>query len=109
MLIGPVFTRELAIAPRRAKLYVVRTAYALGLLVLMGTAWLVLTGTQLVRDVGDLARFGMILFQIPTTRTSVSTRRLFCCKKLIVCHRLYPACVAGWSDQWHRKTHLNGG
>ncbi len=64
MLIGPVFTRELAIAPRRIKLYVARSAYALALLVLMSTAWLVLTGTQLVRDVGDLARFGTVLFQI---------------------------------------------
>ena len=64
MLIGPVFTREVAIAPRRVKLYVARTAYALALLVLMSTAWLVLTGTQLVRDVGDLARFGAVVFQI---------------------------------------------
>ena len=64
LLIGPVFTREVAIAPRRLKLYVARTAYALALLVLMSTAWLVLTGTQLVRDVGDLARFGAVVFQI---------------------------------------------
>ncbi len=64
MLIGPVFHREAAIAPRRWKIYVVRTAYALALLVLTCTAWLVLTGTQLVRDVGDLARFGSALFQI---------------------------------------------
>ena len=64
MLIGPVFTREVAIAPRRLKTYVARTAYALALLVLMSTAWLVLTGTQLVRDVGELARFGAALFQI---------------------------------------------
>ena len=64
MLIGPVFAREVAIAPRRLKTYVSRSAYALGLLVLISTAWLVLTGTQLVRDVGDLARFGTSLFQI---------------------------------------------
>lgn len=64
MLIGPIFTRELAISPRRIKLYVARSAYAMTLLVLTSTAWLVLTGTQLVRDVGDLARFGTILFQI---------------------------------------------
>jgi ABC-type transport system involved in multi-copper enzyme maturation permease subunit len=64
LFIGPVFTRELAIAPRRSKLYIIRTAYPLALLVLMGTAWLVLTGTQLVRDVGDLARFGAAVFQI---------------------------------------------
>lgn len=64
MLIGPVFTREVAIAPRRSRIYVARTAYGIGLLVLMATAWLVLTGTQVVRDVGDLARFGTILLQI---------------------------------------------
>ncbi len=64
MLVGPVFAREVAIAPRRTKFYVARTAYPLALLVLMGTAWLVLTGTQLVRDVGDLARFGSVVFQI---------------------------------------------
>jgi ABC-type transport system involved in multi-copper enzyme maturation permease subunit len=43
---------------------VARVAYGLALLVLMSTAWLVLTGTQLVRDVGDLARFGLSLFQL---------------------------------------------
>lgn len=61
MLIGPVFTREVVIAPRRARTYIARTAYGIGLLVMMATAWLVLTGTQVVRDVGDLARFGTIL------------------------------------------------
>ena len=64
MLIGPVFSREVAIAPRRVRTYIGRAAYALVLLVLMSTAWLIVTGTQLVRDVGDLARFGMMLFQI---------------------------------------------
>lgn len=64
MLIGPVFSREAAVAPRRTGMYVARTAYVAGLLVLTSTAWAVLTGTQLVRDVGDLARFGTILFQI---------------------------------------------
>jgi len=64
LFIGPVFTREFAITPRRPRIYIARTIYALVLLVLMSTAWLVLTGTQVVRDVGDLARFGAILFQI---------------------------------------------
>ena len=64
MLIGPVFSREVAITPRRTRIYVARAAYVVGLLVLISTAWAVLTGTQLVRDVGDLARFGTILFQI---------------------------------------------
>jgi len=64
LLIGPIFTREAVIAPRRARLYWVRAIYVLALLVLVSTAWLVLTGTQLVRDVGDLSRFGMLLFQV---------------------------------------------
>ena len=64
MLIGPVFTREATIAPRRIKLYVVRSFYPLLLMMLLSTAWLVLTGTQLVRDVGDLARFGSLVFQL---------------------------------------------
>ena len=63
MLIGPVFTREFAIAPRRTRLYVARTTYAGTLLILMATAWLLLTGMQLVRDTGDLARFGMRLIE----------------------------------------------
>ena len=64
MFIGPVFTREVAIAPRRNRIYIARTTYGIGLLILMATAWQVLTGTQVVRDVGDLARFGTILLQI---------------------------------------------
>lgn len=67
MLIGPVFTRELAIAPRRARLYVARALYVLALLILTGTAWLLLTGTQLIRDVGDMARFGAVLFPLLAT------------------------------------------
>lgn len=64
MLIGPVFTRELTLAPRRPRMYIARAAYGFALLVLMSTAWLVLTGTQLIRDIGDLARFGTALVQI---------------------------------------------
>ncbi len=64
MIIGPLFTRELATAPRRPRLYLIRAAYPGMLVVLMLTAWLVLTGTQLVRDVGDLARFGSLVFQL---------------------------------------------
>lgn len=64
MLVGPVFNREVVLAPRRTRIYVARTAYVAALLVLMTTAWLVLRGTQEVGDLGDLARFGTILFQI---------------------------------------------
>ena len=41
-----------------------RGAYAGALLLLISTAWLVLTGTQVVRDVSDLAQFAGLVFQI---------------------------------------------
>lgn len=64
MFIGPVFTRELAITPRRGRVYVARAAYVLALLGLICVAWLMLIGTQVVRDLGDLARFGTLMFRI---------------------------------------------
>ena len=64
MLVGPVFTREAAVAPRRVRHYVMRTVYAVALLVLMCTAWMILNGTQIIQNVGDMARFGSGLFQI---------------------------------------------
>ncbi len=63
MLFGPVFTREVMIAPRRTRIYIARSAYAAALLLLICTAWLVLTGTQIVRDVSDLAQFAGLVFQ----------------------------------------------
>jgi ABC-type transport system involved in multi-copper enzyme maturation permease subunit len=67
LLVGPVFTREAVTAPRRVKLYVSRTAYVSAFWVLMLTVWMVLTGTQSVRNLGDLARFGTMLFRILAT------------------------------------------
>jgi ABC-type transport system involved in multi-copper enzyme maturation permease subunit len=64
LLLGPVFTREVVIAPRRTRIYVARSIYAAALLLLICTAWLVLTGTQIVRDVSDLAQFAGLVFQI---------------------------------------------
>jgi ABC-type transport system involved in multi-copper enzyme maturation permease subunit len=64
LLFGPVFTREVVIAPRRTRIYIARGAYAGALLLLICTAWLVLTGTQIVRDVSDLAQFAGLVFQI---------------------------------------------
>ncbi len=64
MLIGPVFTRELVTSPRRPRLFVYRAVYASVLFGVMCTAWLILTGTQVISNVGDMARFGGILFQL---------------------------------------------
>ncbi len=41
-----------------------RSVYASGLLLLICTAWMILAGTQIIRNIGDMARFGAILFQI---------------------------------------------
>lgn len=64
MLVGPVFTREVLTSPRRTRTYIARAAYPAVLLVLMCTAWLLLAGTQIVRNTGDFARFGLMLFQV---------------------------------------------
>ncbi|HEY2415779.1 MAG TPA: hypothetical protein VGI40_26300 [Pirellulaceae bacterium] len=64
MLIGPIFSRELVTAPRRSQHFVYRGVYGTALFVLMCTAWLVLAGTQIIRGVGDMAKFGSILFTI---------------------------------------------
>ncbi|MCC7083830.1 MAG: hypothetical protein IT427_02355 [Pirellulales bacterium] len=63
MLVGPVFTREFVTAPRRMRYYVAPAVYVGGLLILASTAWLLLAGTQQIRNVGDMARFGGALFQ----------------------------------------------
>lgn len=64
MIVGPIFTRELLTIPRRPRFYVARAVYVTALLILMCTAWAVLAGTQWIRNVGDMARFGSMLFQI---------------------------------------------
>lgn len=64
MLVGPVFTREVLTSPRRTRTYVARAAYPAVLLVVMCTAWLLLAGTAIVRNTGDFARFGLMLFQV---------------------------------------------
>jgi len=64
LFIGPVFSREAAVAPRRTRHYVMRTVYAIALLLLICTSWMILTKTQQIQNVGDMARFGAALFQI---------------------------------------------
>ena len=64
MLLGPVFSREWVTAPRRLRFYIGKAAYVAALLALISTAWLLLTGTQDIRSVGDMARFGATLFQL---------------------------------------------
>ncbi len=64
MFIGPIFSREAVVAPRRPRHFIIRTVYGISLLVLICTAWLLLTNTQDIQNAGDMARFGSIMFQI---------------------------------------------
>lgn len=64
MFIGPVFTREVTIAPRRERTYIARSVYGGLLVLLISTVWLVMTGTQIITDTGDFARFGASLFSL---------------------------------------------
>ncbi len=64
MFVGPVFAREVAVTPRRPRLYIYRAVYVAALFVLICTAWLIMAGTQVIRNVGDMARFGALLFQV---------------------------------------------
>jgi ABC-type Na+ efflux pump permease subunit len=64
VLLGPIFSRELAVTPRRWQHYVSRVLYPTALAVLMSTAWFIVVGTQEIRNTGDMARFGAILLQV---------------------------------------------
>jgi ABC-type transport system involved in multi-copper enzyme maturation permease subunit len=63
-LIGPLFTREAAVAPRRVSFFVARSVFVAALFALTLTAWQILVGSQSLESVGDLAWFGAAAFQI---------------------------------------------
>jgi len=64
LIVGPLFTREWTTLPRRGRLFFARATYGGASAVLIFTAWQVLAGTQVVRNVGDFARFGTTIFQL---------------------------------------------
>ena len=64
MLAGPLFSRETLTVPRQFKHFLVRSGYIGALCVLMYTAAQTTFGWQHVRNVGDIARFGQVVFQI---------------------------------------------
>jgi ABC-type transport system involved in multi-copper enzyme maturation permease subunit len=64
LIVGPVFTREAAALPRNWRLYFLRALYVAALFTLVATAWLILFGSQPVRTLGDLARFGAAAFAL---------------------------------------------
>ena len=64
MLVGPVFTREIATTPRSLRLYLSRAGYVTALFGLVFTAWLILFGSQQSSGLAELARFGSGVFTI---------------------------------------------
>lgn len=63
-MIGPMFTREAAVAPRRVSFYAARSLFVAVLFGLTLTAWQLLVGSQRLESIGDLAWFGAAAFQI---------------------------------------------
>lgn len=64
LLVGPVFTREVTTTPRSWRLYFSRALYVAALFGLVLTAWLILIGSQPVRSLDDLSRFGAVVFAL---------------------------------------------
>ena len=65
-MLGPIFNREFLTVPRRARHYVLRTAY-LGTLWIVGlTAYQTMIGWTHTATLGETARFGAVLFQLLT-------------------------------------------
>jgi len=64
LFVGPVFTRELATGPRRARIYITRAVYGLALFLLMWTAYMMFFATRAATNVSELARFGGSVFPL---------------------------------------------
>lgn len=64
MLAGPLFSREALTAPRQLTHFMIRSGYVGALFVLMYTAAQTTFGWQQIRNLGDIARFGQLVFQV---------------------------------------------
>ncbi len=63
-MLGPVFNREAAVVPKRAKTYLMRGVYVLAMLSLLCTGYLVLDGSRSLSTASDAARFGGWMFKL---------------------------------------------
>lgn len=63
-MIGPIFQRETAVLPRRPRHFVARVVFLVMVFAIISTTWLLLAGVQPVQNAGDLARFGVLIFQL---------------------------------------------
>lgn len=64
MFVGPAFTRQAAIAPRRVWFFAARTVFVAALFGIVLTSWQLLIGSQRVENLGDLAWFGAAVTRI---------------------------------------------
>lgn len=63
-MIGPIFHRETATLPRRGRHFLARVVFALMVFGIICTTWLLMAGIQPVQNPGDLAKFGVLIFQL---------------------------------------------
>ncbi len=63
-MLGPIFTREATVVPKRPKTYLARSVYVLSLFILLCTGYLVLDGARSLATSGDSARFGGWMFTL---------------------------------------------
>ena len=63
-MFGPILAREWRVTPRRLRFYIQRVVFVLVLFSLVCTAWALMAGIQHVRNLGDLAMFGGLVFQL---------------------------------------------
>ncbi|MAT16505.1 MAG: hypothetical protein CMJ46_14675 [Planctomyces sp.] len=67
MFAGPIFAREARVAPRSIKHFLIRTGYIGALFLLLYTASQTTFGWQEVRNIGEVSRFGTLVFQLVST------------------------------------------
>jgi ABC-type transport system involved in multi-copper enzyme maturation permease subunit len=65
-VLGPIFNREFLTVPRRTRHYFSRVAYLGTLWIISVTAWLATVGWSRTATLGEIARFGPLLFQVLT-------------------------------------------
>lgn len=64
MLAGPLFSREALTVPRQMTHFLIRSGYVGAFFILMYTAAQTTFGWQQVRNIGDIARFGQLVFEV---------------------------------------------
>ena len=64
LLAGPLFSREALTVPRQFSHFLIRSGYIGAFFILMYTAAQTTFGWQQVRNLGEIARFGQLVFQV---------------------------------------------